>query len=70
MLRPSLDPVRAARLWRECGRVGLWAAAPEPAPPRFWAPWAQPTGLASRRAAAVRNPHGEFSFGEGEPMQD
>ena len=55
-LQSLLDPVSAAKLWRECAQLGLWAAAPAPPPPRFWAPWARPA--VQRR---VRTPHAVFA---------
>ena len=71
-LQPLLDPVSAAKLWRECAQLGLWAAAPPPSPPKphsvkapssargavgpFWAPWARP---AARQR--VRTPHAAFA---------
>ena len=33
-LHPLLDPVSAAKLWRECAQLGLWSAAPPPSPPK------------------------------------
>ena len=33
-LHPLLDPVSAAKLWRECAQLGLWSATPPPSPPK------------------------------------